>query len=76
MMDKQRTTIYLEAPLYRALRLKAAATGTKISALVSQAVRASLSEDFEDLKVLDERVNEPARPFEDFLSELSDANLI
>ena len=73
MAQVQRTTVYLEPDIHRALRLKAAQTNTSLSALVNRAVRLALAEDLEDLRAIDDRVHEPARPFEDFLRELADA---
>ena len=72
MSENERTTVYLEPGLRQALRLKAAETGANISALVNEAIRAALVEDLEDADALDARADEPSRPFEDFLRELSD----
>lgn len=70
-MSSCRTTVYLDEELHRALRLKAAETGTRISSLINDAVRQLLSEDAEDLEALRAREREPSRPFEDFLAELT-----
>jgi hypothetical protein len=75
-MEKQRATVYLEEPVLRALKLKAAETGTNVSALVSLAVRQSLAEDRDDLRALADRVAEPVRPFGEFLEELADEGLL
>jgi hypothetical protein len=75
-MEKHRTTLYLEEPIYRAVRMKAAATNTNISSLVNKALRVSLAEDLEDLEALADRAEDPGRPFEDFLKELRDAELL
>ena len=75
-MEKHRTTVYLDPPIYRAVRLKAAETNTNISALVNIALRAALAEDLSDLRALDDRSDEPTRPFEDFLKELGDDGLL
>ena len=76
MPEHQRTTIYLEKSLHRALRLKAAATGETLSKLVNRAVQLTLSEDLEDLEDLDARAGEPSRPFEEFLLELKADGLV
>ena len=71
MARSQRTTVYLEADLHRALRLKAAETGENLSGLINSAIREALAEDLEDLEAIDARAAEPSRRFEDFLAELS-----
>ena len=45
----KRATIYLDADLHRALKLKAAATDRTLSDIVNEAVRRELSEDADDL---------------------------
>jgi len=76
MAHAQRTTVYLDPGLHRALRLKAAETGGNLSGLINEAVRQSLAEDHVDLEAVDARAKEPARPFEDFLGELSRDGLL
>ena len=66
----KRATVYFDAALHRALRLKAAATERSISDLVNDAVRGSLTEDADDLAAIEDRSREGARPFEDFVGEL------
>jgi plasmid stability protein len=70
MADARRSTIYLEADLHQALRLKAAATDRSVSELVNDAVRAALAEDAEDLRAIDERAGEPVMALEDFVEYL------
>lgn len=67
---QKRATIYLDADLHRALRLKAAETDRTISDLVNEAVRMKLAEDFEDLSAFEERAHEPYLRFEDVLKDL------
>lgn len=70
-MDKsKRATIYFDSELHRALRIKSAETERSVSDLVNEAVRLTLTEDFEDLAAFDERANEPNLRFEDVLKEL------
>ncbi len=64
MSATKRATIYLDAPLHRALRLKSAETDASISELVNAAVRRSLAEDAEDLATFRDRVSEPRLKFE------------
>ncbi|UCE53927.1 MAG: CopG family transcriptional regulator [Desulfobacterales bacterium] len=66
----KRATIYMDAELHRALRLKAAETSQSISEIVNNAVRLALAEDAEDLAAFEERVDEPLVSFEDVLKEL------
>ena len=66
----KRATIYLEAELDRALRLKAVEAGCSVSELVNQAIRNSLLEDSEDLAAFRERAREPNLNFETFLKDM------
>jgi hypothetical protein len=70
MAAPKRATIYLDAPLHRALRLKSAETEESISALVNAAVRESLAEDADDLAAIAERASEPRVSFESFVRDL------
>lgn len=67
---QKRATVYFDAALHRALRLKAAETERSLSDLVNEAVKLSLAEDAEDMAAFEERVAEPNLPFEDVLKEL------
>jgi plasmid stability protein len=60
----KRVTVYFDAALHRALRLKAAETDRSVSDLVNEAVRASLAEDASDLLAIEERRGEPELSFE------------
>lgn len=70
MSDTKRATIYLDAGLHRALRLKAAETDYSISELVNMAVRETLAEDADDLEAFRERATEPATPFEELVADM------
>ena len=70
MPAAKRATIYLEAPLHRALRLKSAETEASISALVNAAVRQSLAEDADDLAAFQARAKEPRVSFESVVRDL------
>jgi hypothetical protein len=65
-----RATVYFDAGLHRALRLKAAHTRRSISDLVNDAVQQSLREDEEDLAAFEGRVNEPLLSYEELLKDL------
>lgn len=70
MSTTKRATIYLEAPLHRALRLKSAETEVSVSELVNVAVRHSLAEDADDLAAFRERAKEPRVSFEAVVRDL------
>ena len=72
----KRATIYLEAGLHKALRVKAAETDRTISEIVSRAVRRELAEDSEDLAAFRARANEPNLPFEKVLKDLKRRGLL
>jgi len=72
----QRTTIYLEPKLYRALKVKAALTDRPISALVNEAVESSLREDALDAQAVRKRAKEPSRLFSTVLKELKRQGLL
>ena len=70
-MDTQkRATVYFEADVHRALRLRAAATDRSISDMVNDAVKATLSEDAEDLAAFAERKSERSLSFDTFVQGL------
>ena len=68
--QQRRTTIYLEAYLHKALRLKAAETDRTISEIVNSAVQQSLAENAEDLAAFETRARAPNLPFEKVLKDL------
>lgn len=72
----KRATVYFDAGLHRALRLKAAETERSISDIVNEAVRALLAEDADDLAALDARVSEPTVSYEAFVRDLRADGLI
>ena len=69
-MNVKRATIYVDASLHRALRVKAAQTDRTISNLVNEAVRLSLAEVAEDLAAFEERAREPNLAFESVIKDL------
>ena len=74
--EPKRATIYLEANLHKALRLKAAETDRSISEIVNRAVRHSLAEDEEDLAAFRTRAKEPNLSFETVLKDLKRRGLL
>ena len=67
---QKRATVYFDADLHRALRLKAAETDRSMSELVNEAVKLALAEDAEDFAAFEERAAEPNLPFEDVVKDL------
>jgi hypothetical protein len=70
MATAKRATVYFDASLHKALRVKAAETEQSISDLVNAAVRLSLVEDAEDLAAFEARASEPSFAFEAVLKDL------
>jgi hypothetical protein len=66
----KRATVYFDAELHRALRLKAVETERSVSELVNEAVKLTLAEDAEDLAAFEDRAAEPNLPFEDVVKDL------
>ena len=66
----KRATVYLDADLHTALKMKSAVQGRSISDLVNDAVREMLREDAEDLAAFDERADEPFVAYEDMVKWL------
>jgi plasmid stability protein len=71
MKDRiKRATIYFDAEIHRALRIKAAETERSVSDLVNDAVKAILAEDAEDLTAFDLREPERDLRFESVVKDL------
>ncbi|HOG17178.1 MAG TPA: ribbon-helix-helix protein, CopG family [Syntrophales bacterium] len=66
----RRATVYLEADLHKALRLKAIETSKSVSELVNDAVREALAEDAEDIAAFEERVAEPLIAYDEMVKRL------
>jgi hypothetical protein len=67
MDTSKRATVYFEADVHRALRLKAAASDRSVSEMVNDAVKAALAEDAEDLAVFAERKRDKTLSFDEFV---------
>ena len=70
MSETRRATIYFDADLHRAARMKAAETETSVSDLVNSALRQSLAEDADDLAAFRARAKEPNLDFEAVVKDL------
>ena len=66
----QRTTIYLEPGVHKALRLKSLETRRSLSELINAAILEALAEDADDLAAFEARAKEPEISFESALKEL------
>ena len=66
----KRATVYFDASLHRALRVKAAVTEKSLSEIVNAAVKQSMAEDAEDLAAFKDRALEPNLAFEAVLKDL------
>lgn len=71
-----KATLYLEEPIHKALRMKAAETQQSMSELVNDALKASLLEDLEDIEAWKERRGDEVVSFEDFVSQLKKDGVI
>lgn len=71
-----KATVYLDARLHRAAKIKAAATDRSLSEIVAEALRSALREDAIDLAAVRERAHEPARPLEAVLKDLKRDGLL
>ena len=70
MDDSKRATVYFDADVHQALRLKAAAADRSISDVVNEAVKMVLAEDAEDFAAFDQRKAERSVSFESFVHAL------
>lgn len=76
MHESKRATIYFDADVHRALRLKAVASSRSMSEMVNEAVRVSLAEDAVDLGDVDQRQAEESTDFEAFVASLRSSGRI
>jgi hypothetical protein len=68
--SSKRATVYFDADLHRALRMKAASNSQTVSEIVNEAVRRDLAEDAEDLAAFKKRAREPRMSFETLVGSL------
>ena len=66
----KRATIYFDADLHRAVRMKAAEIEKSVSDLVNAALRHSLAADADDLAAFGDRAKEPNLDFEALVKDL------
>ncbi len=70
--DMKRLTVYLDAGLLEALRVKSLHSRRSMSSIVNEAVRLVLQEDELDLAAFRERAHEPVMSYEDLLANLKE----
>jgi hypothetical protein len=70
MDETKRATVYFNADVHRALRLRAAACNRSISDMVNEAVLMTLAEDADDLRDAGQRETEQSYSFEEFVTSL------
>ena len=66
----QRSTVYFDPALHKALRLKAAEENRSISEIVNEAIALLTLEDAEDIDAVDARVGEPSVSYAEFVKSL------
>ncbi|MFN9242530.1 MAG: CopG family transcriptional regulator [Cyanobacteriota bacterium] len=76
MEESKRATIYFDAEVHRALRLRAAACNRSTSDMVNEAVRMTLAEDADDLRDVEQRQEEESIGFEEFVNSLRKSSRI
>ncbi len=76
MSTPKRATVYFEAEVHKALRLRAAANDRSISDLVNDAVRVALAEDVADLSAFGRRKKERSVSFDGFVQGMKRRGLI
>ena len=72
----QRSTVYFDPQMHKALRLKAAQENRSISDIVNEAVSLLASEDKDDISDFDSRKNEQSIDYESFLNLLKNDGVI
>ncbi|MCF6278472.1 MAG: hypothetical protein L3J16_06975 [Anaerolineales bacterium] len=66
----KRSTVYFDADIHQALRIKAATMHQSVSEVVNNAVRLALREDQEDLSAFSKRAKEATLSYEELLEDL------
>ena len=72
----QRSTVYFDPQMHKALRLKAAQENRSISDIVNEAVVLLASEDAEDIADFDSRKNEPTVDYANVVASLKNDGIL
>lgn len=67
---RRATLVRLDEEIYRAVKLRSAATGMSVSDQVDAALRQSLKRDERDIRIFEERANQPRMPYDEFIADL------
>lgn len=76
MGAKKKATIYLEAEIMKAAKVRAVEAEESLAEYLRKAVIAQLAEDFEDIETYKSRKNEPTVSFEKMMSGLKKRGLL
>lgn len=69
----KRATVYFDPDLHRILKIKAATTSKSISEIIDTFIRQELTQDEEDLRIFEDRINEPTVSYETALKKLKNS---
>jgi hypothetical protein len=72
----QRSTIYFDPDMHKALRLKAAEENRSISEIVNEAIAMLTAEDAEDIAAVDVRACEPVVSYAEFVQSLKSDGIL
>jgi plasmid stability protein len=72
----QRSTIYFDPDMHKALRLKAAEENRSISEIVNEAIAMLTAEDAEDIDAVDARAGEPGVSYAEFVQSLKSDGIL
>lgn len=72
----QRSTVYFDPQMHKALRLKAAQENRSVSDIVNEAVALLASEDAEDIADFDSRQAEPTVDYASFVQKLKNDGIL
>ena len=72
----QRSTVYFDPQMHKALRLKAAQENRSVSDIVNEAVALLASEDAEDIADFDSRRAEPTVDYASFVQKLKNDGVL
>ena len=72
----QRSTVYFDPQMHKALRLKAAQENRSVSDIVNEAVALLASEDAEDIADFDSRRAEPTVDYASFVKKLKNDGIL
>jgi hypothetical protein len=76
MNTPKRATVYFEPELYEALRVRATAANTSLSALVNEAVRAALAQGGAEIAAVDRRKHGGSASFDRLTAALKRRRLV